>query len=48
MIILLIGTLNNIIIIIRAALLRVRGSRTKWRSLEIVDGASLPMLIADS
>jgi len=32
--------------ILRAALLCVRGSRTKWRSLGIVDGASLP-IIAD-
>ena len=33
--------------ILRAALLCVRGSRTKWRSLGIVDGASLPMLTAN-
>ena len=31
--------------ILRAALLCVRGSRTKWRSLGIVDGASLPIVI---
>ena len=30
--------------ILRAALLCVRGSRTKWRSLGIVDGASLPIV----
>jgi len=29
--------------ILSAALLCVRGSHTKWRSLGIVDGASLPM-----
>ena len=33
--------------ILCAALLCVRGSRTKWRSLGIVDGASLPMLTAN-
>ena len=33
--------------ILRAALLCVRGSRTKWRSLGIVDGASLPMSTAN-
>ena len=33
--------------ILRAALLCVRGSRTKWRSLGIVNGASLPMLTAN-
>jgi len=33
--------------ILRAALLCVRGSRTKWRSLGIVDGASLPVVIDD-
>ena len=33
--------------ILRAALLCVRGSRTKWRSLGIVDGASLPITAAD-
>ena len=32
---------------LREALLCVRGSRTKWRSLGIVDGASLPMLTAN-
>ena len=32
---------------LRAALLCVRGSRTKWRSLGIVDGASLPINAAD-
>ena len=30
--------------ILRAALLCVRGSRTKWRGLGIVDGASLPIV----
>jgi len=30
--------------ILRATLLCVRGSHTKWRSLGIVDGASLPLL----
>ena len=30
--------------VLRAALLCVRGSRTKWRSLGIVDGASLPLI----
>ena len=30
-----------------AALLYVRGSRTKWRSLGIVDGASLPINAVD-
>ena len=29
--------------ILRAALLCVRGSRTKWRSLGVMDGASLPI-----
>ena len=33
--------------ILRAALLCVRGSRTKWRSLGIVDGTSLPILTVD-
>ena len=33
--------------ILRAALLCVCGSRTKWRSLGIVDGASLPITAAD-
>ena len=33
--------------ILRAALLCVRGSRTKWRSLGIVDGASLPLVALD-
>ena len=33
--------------ILRATLLCVRGSRTKWRSLGIVDGASLPLLTFD-
>jgi len=33
--------------ILRAALLCVHGSCTKWRSLGIVDGASLPMLTAN-
>ena len=33
--------------ILRAALLCVRGSHTKWRSLGIVDVASLPMLTAN-
>ena len=33
--------------IIRTALLCVHGSRTKWRSLRIIDGASLPIVIAD-
>ena len=33
--------------ILRAALLCVHGSRTKWRSLGIVDGASLPITAAD-
>ena len=33
--------------ILRAALLCVRGSRTKWRSLGIVDGTSLPLLTAN-
>jgi len=32
--------------ILRAALLCVRGSRTKWRSLGVVDGASLPLATA--
>jgi len=33
--------------ILQATLLFVRGSHTKWRSLGIVDGASLPPLIFD-
>ena len=33
--------------ILWAALLCVRGSQTKWRSLGIVDGASLPINAAD-
>ena len=33
--------------ILRAALSCVHGSRTKWRSLGIVDGASLPITAAD-
>ena len=33
--------------ILRAALLCVRGSRTKWRSLGIIDGASLPIVTVD-
>ena len=33
--------------ILRAALLCVRGSHTKWRSLGIVDTASLPIVAAD-
>ena len=33
--------------ILRAALLCVRGSRTKWRSLGTIDGASLPIVTAD-
>jgi len=33
--------------ILRAALLCVCDSRTKWRSLGIVDGASLPIVIDD-
>ena len=33
--------------ILRSALLCVHGSRTKWRSLGIVDGASLPINAAD-
>ena len=33
--------------IFKAALLCVCGSRTKWRSLGIVDGASLPITAAD-
>ena len=33
--------------ILWAALLCVRGSHTKWRSLRIVDGASLPITAAD-
>ena len=33
--------------ILWAALLCVCGSRTKWRSLGIVDGASLPFIAAD-
>ena len=33
--------------ILRTALLCVRGSRTKWRSLGIIDGASLPIVTAD-
>ena len=34
-------------VILRAALLCVRGSHTKWRSLGIIDGASLPIVTAD-
>ena len=34
-------------VIFLAALLCVRGSRTKWRSLGIVDSASLPITAAD-
>ena len=33
--------------ILRATLLCVRGSRTKWRSLGVVDGASLPIVNVD-
>ena len=33
--------------ILRTALLCVHGSRTKWRSLGIIDGASLPIVTAD-
>ena len=33
--------------ILQAALLCVRGSRTKWRSLGISDGASLPLILVD-
>ena len=33
--------------ILRAALLCVHGSCTKWRSLGIIDGASLPIVSAD-
>ena len=33
--------------ILRAALLCMRGSHTKWRNLEKVDGASLPMQTAN-
>jgi len=33
--------------ILRVTLLCVRGSRTKWRSLRIVDGASLLLLSLD-
>ena len=33
--------------ILRAALLCVRGSHTKWRSLGIIDGASLPIATVD-
>ena len=33
--------------ILRAALFCMRGSRTKWRSLGIVDCASLPINVAD-
>ena len=33
--------------ILRAALLCVHGSRTRWRSLGIVDGASLPIAAAE-
>ena len=33
--------------ILQAALLCVHGSRTKWRSLGIVDGAPLPINAAD-
>ena len=31
--------------ILRATMLCVRGSRTKWRSLGIIDGASLPLTV---
>jgi len=34
-------------VILQATLLCVRGSRTKWRSLGIVDGTSLPLLTFD-
>ena len=33
--------------VLRAALLCVRGSHTKWRSLGIVDGTSLPLNAVD-
>ena len=33
--------------ILRAALLCVRGSQTKWRSFGISDGASLPLITVD-
>ena len=33
--------------IVQATLLCVRGSRTKWRSLGISDGASLPIITID-
>ena len=33
--------------ILRAALLCARGSRTKWRNLGIIDGASLPIATVD-
>ena len=33
--------------ILRATLLCVRGSRTKWRSLGISDGALLPIIAID-
>ena len=33
--------------ILRAVLLCVRGSHTKWRSLGIIDGASLPIITVD-
>ena len=33
--------------ILRTALLCVRGSRTKWRSLEMVDIAFLPIITVD-
>ena len=34
-------------VILRAILLCVYGSRTKWRSLGISDGASLPIIAVD-
>ena len=33
--------------ILRTTLLCVRGSQTKWRSLGISDGASLPIIAVD-
>ena len=33
--------------ILRATLLCVHGSQTKWRSLGISDGASLPIIAVD-
>jgi len=33
--------------ILKAALFCVHGSQTKWRSLGIVDGASLPIVVVD-